>query len=330
MIFFSDDMNYTAERWSPSILKAHEWDEFVLAADNGTIFHERTFLNYHPAERFIDHSLVIHSKANTQALFPAVEWTIDKDKTLYSHRGASYGGFVYKDAGLEQTIGWAQALKRYAQDAGFTRILMTLPPIVYAKRQTNYCEYALWGEGFRYQKRELTAVVSIPLDEADIFSLFKQEARTSTRKAEKMGVHIKTSTDYAAYYEILSHNLMMRHGVTPTHTLAELEYLATAFPDRIRLQAAFLDGRMIAGVVNFLANSRTMLGFYISDNKEFQEYRALNLLFYEIFRTCSQNGIEWYDFGTFTLNMQPNFGLGKFKETFGARGIFRDTMEIWL
>lgn len=323
-------MSYTVTRWSSEILKPHEWDEFVLAADNGTIFHERTFLNYHPAERFIDHSLVIRSKAAPQALLPAVEWTIDKDKTLYSHRGASYGGFVYKDAGLEQTIGWVQALKRYAQEAGFTRVLMTLPPVVYAQHPTNYCEFALLSEGFRYQKRELTAVVKIPHQEEDIFAMFKQEARTATRKAEKRGVSIRISNDYAAYYEILSHNLMMRHGVTPTHTLAELEYLAATFPNRIRLHAAYLEERMIAGVVNFIANPRTMLGFYISDNKEFQEYRALNLLFYDIFRECSRNSIEWYDFGTFTLNMQPNFGLGKFKETFGARGIFRDTMEIWL
>lgn len=323
-------MNYTVERWLSAHIKPHEWDEFVLASDNGTIFHERTFLNYHPSERFTDHSLIIRSKATIQALLPAVEWTIDKDKTLYSHRGASYGGFVYKDTGLEQTIGWVQALKRYAQEEGFTRILMTLPPIVYARHPTNYCEFALLGEGFRYQKRELTALVSIPNDESDIFTMFKQEARTATRKAEKLGVSVRTSSDYADYYRILSHNLMMRHGVTPTHTLAELEYLAATFPDRIRLHAAYLEGRMIAGVVNFLANSRTMLGFYISDNKEFQEYRALNMLFYDIFRECSRNGIQWYDFGTFTLNMQPNFGLGKFKETFGARGIFRDTMEIWL
>jgi len=27
----------------------------------------------------------------------------------------------------------------------------------------------------------------------------------------------------------------------------------------------------------------------------------------------------------FTVNMDPNWGLGKFKESFGARGILRDT-----
>lgn len=322
-------MSFSIEQWQPSQFSPEEWDEFVLAADNGTIFHERIFLKYHPPERFNDFSLIIRSKGTIQAILPAVEWRIDKDKTLFSHRGASYGGFVYKDVSLEQAFGWVQALKNYSRENGFTRIILTLPPMVYAKHPTNYCDFALLAEGFRYQKRELTAAVKIPA-ETDILAMFKQEARTATRKAEKKGVQVRKTQDYAAYYEVLSHNLMMRHGVKPTHSLEELLYLAETFPDRIMLHAAYLEERMIAGVVNFYGNSRTMLGFYISDNKEFQEYRALNLLFYEIFRECAQNGVEWYDFGTFTLNMQPNFGLGKFKETFGARGIFRDTLEIWL
>jgi hypothetical protein len=322
-------MSYSIEQWQPEQYSAEEWDKFVLAADNGTIFHERTFLSYHPAERFNDHSLVVRFKGNVQALLPAVEWKIDKDKTLFSHRGASYGGFVYQDVSLEAALHWVGALKDYARRTGFTRIILTLPPMVYAKRPTNYCDFALLSEGFRYQKRELTAALAIP-KETPLLSLFKQEARTATRKATKMGVQIAKSNDYTAYYDILSRNLKMRHDASPTHSLAELEYLARKFPERIMLHAAFLEERMIAGVVNFIGNARTMLGFYISDNKEFQEYRALNLLFYEIFQECVQSGIEWYDFGTFTLNMQPNFGLGKFKETFGARGIFRDTLEAWL
>ncbi|MCS6808407.1 MAG: GNAT family N-acetyltransferase [Bacteroidota bacterium] len=320
----------TIERWQPSLMSPEEWDAFVWSSDNGTIFHERRFLSYHPPERFCDHSLVIYTKGKIAAVLPAVEWTIDRDKTLFSHRGASYGGFVYSSVSLAEALSWVQELKKYARRAGFSRILMTLPPMLYARRPTNYCDFALVSEGFRYQKRELTAVLAIPSSEEQVASMLKQEARTAARKARKTGVEVRRSDDYVSYYEILSHNLMMRHGVTPTHTLAELQHLAELFPERIMLDAAFLGERMIAGVVNFRANQRTMLGFYISDNKQFQEYRALNLLFVEVFRRCVAEGIRWYDFGTFTLNMQPNFGLGKFKETFGARGIFRDTLEIWL
>ena len=33
---------------------------------------------------------------------------------------------------------------------------------------------------------------------------------------------------------------------------------------------------------------------------------------------------------TFTVNEKPNMGLGRFKENFGASGIFRDTIELCL
>jgi lipid II:glycine glycyltransferase (peptidoglycan interpeptide bridge formation enzyme) len=68
-----------------------------------------------------------------------------------------------------------------------------------------------------------------------------------------------------------------------------------------------------------------MLAFYISHRETFQKYRPVNLLFYHIMDWGRQRGFRYLDFGTFTLNMEPNWGLGKFKETFGARGLFRDT-----
>jgi lipid II:glycine glycyltransferase (peptidoglycan interpeptide bridge formation enzyme) len=56
----------------------------------------------------------------------------------------------------------------------------------------------------------------------------------------------------------------------------------------------------------------------------------LNLLFYNIFKWSKDNKVQIYDFGTFTLDGVPNFGLGRFKENFGASGVFRDTMQISL
>ena len=40
------------------------------------------------------------------------------------------------------------------------------------------------------------------------------------------------------------------------------------------------------------------------------------------------NDLYIYDFGIFTVNGEPNMGLGRFKENFGASGIFRDTIEL--
>jgi lipid II:glycine glycyltransferase (peptidoglycan interpeptide bridge formation enzyme) len=41
-----------------------------------------------------------------------------------------------------------------------------------------------------------------------------------------------------------------------------------------------------------------------------------------------EEGFKFLDFGIFTVNMEPNWGLGRFKENFGARGILRDTFIL--
>ena len=136
---------------------------------------------------------------------------------------------------------------------------------------------------------------------------------------------IKQSNDYPAYYDILKHNLRMRHGVQPTHSLEELMDLTERFPEDIKLWGAYLDDRMIAGVCTFAANEEVILAFYISHDDDFQEYRAVNLLFATIMEESAKLRFSYLDFGIFTVNMDPNWGLGRFKENFGSRGIFRDT-----
>jgi len=109
-----------------------------------------------------------------------------------------------------------------------------------------------------------------------------------------------------------------------------LKNIHALFPDRVNLFSAFVKDVMVAGVVNFVVNDHVVLAFYISHDEAYQEFRAVNLLFYSIFDWAIQQGFRIYDFGTFTVNEEPNMGLGRFKENFGASGIFRDTIELTL
>ena len=72
-------------------------------------------------------------------------------------------------------------------------------------------------------------------------------------------------------------------------SLLELEHIQKLFPDRFNLFAAFLDGKMIAGVVNFIVNDHVILAFYISHDEAFSKHRAVNLLFYTIFDWAIDN-----------------------------------------
>ena len=87
---------------------------------------------------------------------------------------------------------------------------------------------------------------------------------------------------------------------------------------------------MVAGVVNFAVTENVVLAFYISHDEDYQESRPINLLFYKIFEWAINEKFTVFDFGIFTVNEEPNMGLARFKENFGASGQFRDTLELHL
>lgn len=304
-----------------------EWEKFVEESDNGTIFHLQKFLDYHPKDRFISSHILFKKRGKLVAVLPAITRKEEGKKKLISHAGASYGGFVLRDdLGIREVSSLVEALVEYAKTEDFNQIILTQTPLIYYQRPNNYIDFALLRCGFCYLKRELTSVISLNY-EKDILSSFKSESRTAVRKAQKTGVEVRETDDFEGFYDVLKKNLKMRHNVNPTHSLPELFRLRELLPERIRQFSAYLEGKQIAGMTMFVCNPKVVLAFYISHREEYQKSRAMNLVFYEVIKWAHAQGFEFLDLGTFTLDMVPNWGLGKFKENFGARGYFRDTFS---
>jgi hypothetical protein len=317
-------MNIDIQKYKPEL--ETDWDNFVWQANNGTMFHTRKFLNYHPPERFEDNSLVITKENRILALFPAVVRYEQHRKILTSHRGASYGGIITKfNLSINDAFLIVEGLNDYARQNDFKGIDITPPPQIYYLRPSNYIDFALVKNGFGYKKREISSVIPLTFTEDEALDTFSPESRRAVRRAVKLGVTITESENYDEFYQILQKNLKLRHNVQPTHTLEELLLLKSIYPDRIRLFSANAENHMVAGVVMFDCNERVTLAFYISHNEDFQHYRGVNYLFLEIFKWAVRNHFGYLDFGIFTVNMDPNWGLGRFKESFGAQGVFRDT-----
>jgi len=310
--------------------KQEQWDRFVWESVNGTIFHSRRFLSYHPEDRFEDASLFFTKKGeDIFAVFPAVKGVWNDMLTVQSNRGASYGGFVHREGlSISNAYKLVDMLINHSQKQQIQRIVITLPPIIYNHRLSNYIDFALIKHGFQYLKREVSSVIYLEDDIKQNILKFKQTNRTAFRRAMKLGVGVRESDDYESFYKILKKNLKIRHNVQPTHTLEELIRLKNLFPNKIFLYGAFIEDEMIAGVVMFDCNRNVSLAFYISHNEDRQQYRGVNILFYEIINRCINKGFRYLDFGIFTVNMDPNLGLARFKEGFGSSGILRDTLYL--
>jgi len=132
----------------------------VWQANNGTIFHTRQFLAYHPQDRFIDHSLIFYKKNKPYVLLPAAEVISVPDKMLISHPGASMGSFVVpEDLSIANALELVEALNSYAKNQGFSGVRITLPPTIYNKRQSNYIDFSLLQCGYQYLKREVSSIL---------------------------------------------------------------------------------------------------------------------------------------------------------------------------
>ena len=307
------------------------WDNFVSSANNGTLFHTRRFLNYHHEGRFNDHSLEFYKKGKLVGVFPAALIESGDQRQLVSHPGASVGSFVVpEDLAFADALEMVEQLVDYSKRENLDGIKLTQPPTIYSKRLSHYIDFALQKNGFLYAKREISSILFLEKSIDENLSKFKSTHRTAVRKAEKSGVVVKETDDFASFYEILKKNLSIRHDVKPTHSLDELLHLKELFPDKINLFGAYIEGEIVAGVVNFIATENVVLAFYISHDEDFQEVRPINLLFYKIFEWAIQKKYSVFDFGIFTVNEEPNLGLARFKENFGASGQFRDTLAIRL
>jgi lipid II:glycine glycyltransferase (peptidoglycan interpeptide bridge formation enzyme) len=212
---------------------------------------------------------------------------------------------------------------------GIKRMLVTQPPLVYCAQPHQYVDFCWARLGFAYLKREVTAVIPLAFRDQDgIVASFRSETRTALRKGLRAGIEVRQTDDLDEFYRILERNLSQRHNVKPTHTAEELNKLKKLLPDEVIQFTAYLKNKPLAGITVFVCNPRVILAFYISHDQKYQELRPVNTVYHEVIRWGWQNGYKYLDLGTFTLNMQPNWGLGKFKENFGARGFLRETFEL--
>jgi len=269
----------------------NDWDNFVLTSNTGTLFHTRKFLSYHPPDHLEDTSLVFLKEDRQLALLPAAVRIYNNARILSSHCGASYGGFVLKSPlAVADAFRLVEGLLDYARSHNFDGVELTPPPQIYLKRPNNYIDFALVKNDFIYRKREISSVIPLDFRVDDILATFSAASRRAVRRALKLAVEVRECDAYADFYQILKNNLKMRHNVSPTHTLEELHQLKALFPEKIKLFAAFAEEKMVAGVVMFICNPKVVLAFYISHAEDYQHFRGVNLLFYEIIKWAIVSG----------------------------------------
>ena len=296
------------------------WDDFVRSSRNGTFLFLRPYMDYH-ADRFEEHSFLFNDKhGRLLALLPATS----ANGSVVSHGGLTYGGFVV-DERMTATL----MLQLFAlavgemRRLGYETLIYKSIPHIYHDSPSEEDLYALFRAGARLVRRDHLAVVDYRASNP------RQERRQrAVRKATRSGMAVRETTDFAAFWEILTCTLADRHGVRPVHRIDEIELLRARFPESIRLFGTYDDDRMVAGVVLYVSR-HVCHAQYIASSEEGREGGALDLLFDDLIGRFSAV-TRYFDFGTSTERNGTflNSGLAEFKEGFGARTIVHDHYEV--
>ncbi len=290
------------------------WDDVVSGSRNGHFMFHRDYLEYH-GDRIEDRSYLLLRGNKGVALLPAHR----KDDTLASHRGLSFGGWVFSQACLHKDIeaGFA-LLGEEIRRQGWRRLEYAPAPYPYHEGPCGDDLFLLEKLGARSEPRALSAFLVNPREMKRT-----AEFRRRLRRGEEIcPFRMEETEDVEGFWDRLCLFLDRRHGAQPVHTAAEIRLLRDRFPGNIRFFVAQGSNDPVAGLVLFLSRQVVRLQYIFRLAEE--QGAEITFRLWEWVAQHPELSRPWLDLGT---SMEPGStklmaSLHRNKEMFGARGVF--------
>ena len=269
------------------------WNQFVSHSKNGTFLFDRNYMDYH-SDRFEDNSLMIYRKGKLYSLLPANK----VGNVLYSHQGLTYGGMIMNDkVTVAESVDMFRLLNTHLKEARFKKVVYKPVPFIYHQHPAQEDLYALFRTtNAKIIGRNISSTIIL----SDKIK-FIESRKSGMRKASANGITIRLSSDLEAFWEILDTNLKNRYGVTPVHTLSEIQLLQSRFPQNIKLYLAYKDDAVLGGTLLYITK-QVVHTQYISASIEGKELGVLDLLFDFLINHEYANYL-YFDFGQSTEQM---------------------------
>jgi hypothetical protein len=308
-----------------------KWDRFVIESNNGTMFHQQKFFDYHTEGKFSFNHLIFLEKNEIVAVLPGA---ILNETKFESPIGASYGSIVTRDVKFERAMEIVGCLIDYAKTNKWNELELTAPPVVYEKKPNQNLDFAMLWQGFQYSLHYISSAIKLD-KEIDILSRFSPTIRRNVRKSiANSDISVEINDCYDHFYPILVKN-KARHDVKPTHNFRDLLKLKELMPDNLKLFMVYYKGIPIGGSLMFFVNETCALCFYNMLLYEYGHLKPIQRVMYEVVKYSTENGYQYVDIGvsqdTKADNpMTPSMSLIEFKEKFDAKTVMRNTLTLKL
>jgi hypothetical protein len=167
-----------------------------------------------------------------------------------------------------------------------------------------------------------THILKLMPDFADIQKHFAKSRREAIRYSQKQGVtvnQVEFMTHYQEYYLIYQDQIKRwgnRAGSQYSFRLFEEIARQASYNSNIKLWAAWLNGKIISGVICFYHHNHVALWHNATLTNSLR-YRPVDLLYSSVIEAACHDGIANFDFG----KSGDNSGVIQYKEHFGAKKI---------
>nr|WP_199002911.1 GNAT family N-acetyltransferase [Flavobacterium sp. ASV13] len=296
------------------------WNDFIKQAKNATFLFHRDFMEYH-ADRFTDFSLLVFENEKLVSVLPANK----VEGIIYSHQGLTYGGLAYKEQTKQAAIiEIFQSILFFLKQNDIQKLHLKTLPSIYPLKPAEEILYVLFLADAKLVRRDSLSVID--LSQENVMSKIRKRG---FQKGASNQLIIKEESHFESFWnEVLIPNLNKKHQANPVHTVEEIRYLKTHFPQNIHQFNVYSEDKIVAGTTIFETDT-TAHCQYISKNENQENLGSLDYLYhYLIQERFAQK--RFFDFGISNENQGRNLneGLSYWKESFGASTIIHDFYEL--
>lgn len=309
-------MNMQIKRYNPDYKKT--WDEFVKTNTN-FFFFQRDFLEYHK-DKFVDHSLIFLDDNELIAVLPATE----SGKSLVSHGGLTYGFFICNEQRYSSFKNIWSALQKYCKQNNILDLVYKKPPFFFSQKMNDNDVYEL--------QRINGAVAKVDLSSYIDFSdyNYSKGRKSSVKKGYAQGLSFESdSSKFEGFYDLLTEVLFERYKINPVHTLSDLKFLKSKFPENLTLDLVIKDKKIQAGSLLFIFGS-VVHTQYLCVAESGKVLCAMDYLLDNIIKKYKSH-MRGLSFGISTEKngKSVNEGLLLQKESYGAKNYLVSTYRIF-
>jgi hypothetical protein len=300
--------NYTIRKYTSADNSA--WNEFIALAKNATFLFHRDFMDYHQ-DRFEDYSLIVEDGKSWVAVLPANRI----EDTLFSHQGLTYGGLVIKD-NFERTtiITIFESLKDYLKTNQFRNFF--IKPILPFYTDASYfeMEYSLVQKKADLYRKDINLFIDFKSN-----YLISKSKLKHFRRVSSLGLEIREDANFQLFWNhVLIPRLKEKHNANPVHTVEEIIYLHSKFPENIKQFNVYYENEILAGITLFVFKNGVK-SQYGATTSLGEKKRALDFLFITLLNEFKDK-FDFFDMGTVSENegKSINQGLLKQKQELGC------------